>query len=124
MAGPDWLDDHPGDAARISANVRAVLDDVDQRGTTRTPLSEDDVRRWHRGLYAGCRVPSSSYVGRLRGDAVPGLVDYEVGVGPVLADGWPERVGVWADEVADAVHAFFVALPRRGGVGPGRPAPG
>jgi fido (protein-threonine AMPylation protein) len=112
VPGPDWSEDHPDDAARIAANVIAVLADVDHLATTRATLTDDDLRRWHADLYAGCQVPAPAYRGGFRGDAAPELRDYEVGVGPVLADGYPEGVGVWADEVADAVDRFFASVAR------------
>lgn len=69
------------------------------------------VTAWHSQLYAGCQVPSAVYVGHLRGDvSQPDLVDYEVGIGPVLADGYAERVGVWSTDVAAAVTQFFSSL--------------
>jgi fido (protein-threonine AMPylation protein) len=68
----------------------------------------DDLREWHRMLYANCNVPVACYVGNFRGDsAYPELVDYEVGVGSLLTDGLPECVGVWASDVASELGLFF-----------------
>ncbi|MCV2488264.1 Fic family protein [Geodermatophilus sp. YIM 151500] len=74
-----------------------------------------DALGWHSRLYAGCRVPVPGYVGHLRGDPrVPELVDHEVGVGPPLADGLPERVGVWSTqvdaEIADLIPKIHAGL--------------
>ncbi len=83
---------------------------------------------WHAALYKGCRVPFLGYVGHLRGDpTVGGLVGYEVGVGPPLPDGFPEKMGVWSvllpDAVDDLLGATRAALTRLDRVlpsGPGR----
>ena len=78
----------------------------------RLDLTEADLRRWHSTVYAGCTVPAPEYVGRFRGEAHPNLVDYDVGVGPALPDGLPDRVGVWAADVGDALDQYFDALRR------------
>lgn len=71
----------------------------------------DDLRHWHRTLYEGCTVPSAAYVGTYRGDpSSADLTDYEVGVGPLMPDGYPERVGVWAGDVQGELHTFFPRL--------------
>lgn len=112
MPGPGWSDDQPEDAARIVENAAGVLDDVAELATSRSSVTDLDVRRWHRRLYDRCQVPSPAYLGRFRGEDDPALVDYEVGVGPDLPDGYPDRVGVWADQVASAVDDFFAAADR------------
>jgi fido (protein-threonine AMPylation protein) len=109
VPGPNWSDDQPHDAARIAANVAVVLDDAAGLAVSREALTDADLRRWHQRLYVGCQVPSPAYLGRFRGEDDPALVDYEVGVGPVLADQYPDRVGVWAGQVAGAVERFFAA---------------
>lgn len=96
MAGPNWSDDDPADSQRILTNVAQALGDVRQMAATRTTPTADDLRRWHTVVFAGCTVPSSSYVGGFRGDAHVDLIDYDVGVGPTMPDGYPECMGVWA----------------------------
>lgn len=92
------------------ANVATALADAAAVATGRVALSATDLLRWHRIIYDGCNVPSAAYVGALRGDPHPHLADYEVGVGAVLADGLPEKVGVWAADVDAAVADFFGRL--------------
>lgn len=71
----------------------------------------ETVKAWHAQLYAGCSVPVPAYVGNLRGDRVdPDLVGYEVGVGPLRSDGYPEGVGVWSEQVHGQSDTFFAAL--------------
>jgi hypothetical protein len=108
--GPSWSDDHPADTARIIANVTVALSDVASLATARAVLTAADLRRWHSMAYGGCTVPSLAYVGGLRGDAHPDLVDYDVGVGPDMPDGLPDRVGVWASTVTGHVALFFDQL--------------
>ncbi len=111
MPGPAWDDDDPGDSAMISANCRDVLRTVQRDALARADVSERDVRRWHRVLYQGCAVPATAYVGNFRGDtAHHELIDYEVGVGRLLRDGLPEKMGVWARDVSPAVTRFVQAL--------------
>jgi hypothetical protein len=111
VPGPHWSDDDPADQARIAANCAGVLATVRDAAHQRRVPSAADARAWHAALYAGCTVPPPAYVGNFRGDGVyPELVDYEVGVGPKLSDGYPERVGVWAAELSDALDQFFSAL--------------
>lgn len=110
MAGPDWSDDHPSDRSRIAANVASVVADVTSLAGTRGTVTADVVKRWHADLYAGCTVPASSYLGTFRGEAHPDIVDYEVGVGPTMPDGYPDRVGVWAADVSREAGAFFASL--------------
>jgi len=53
-------------------------------------------------------VPAAGYVGNFRSDPThPALADYEVGTGAVLPDGFPEKVGVWAADVAGALVGFI-----------------
>lgn len=112
MAGPPWNDDDPADLPRIGANVQALLTDL-ATVTVRVMPTVTDAARWHTQLYVGCSVPSATYVGTFRGDAsAPDLFDYEVGVGPIQPDGWPEKVGVWAADVATELGHFEQALHR------------
>lgn len=109
MAGPNWSDDDPGDRPRIGANCQALL--VELVGAPRAPLSLDDLRGWHRRVYEGCRLPAPAYLGNVRGDPAHGaLADYEVGLGSLMGDGYPEKVGVWAADVASALVDYFAAL--------------
>ncbi|MGI8685957.1 MAG: Fic family protein [Acidimicrobiales bacterium] len=110
MPGPNWSDDDPTDGRRIVANVSEVLGDVSQLAATRAIPAEADLRRWHSIVYGGCAVPSPAYVGRFRGERHPDVADYEVGVGPTMPDGFPDRVGVWAADVAGAAAVFFGSL--------------
>ena len=111
MPGPAWNDDDPGDATKIGANCDQVLRTVQHDARARTGISELNVRKWHRILYQGCAVPSPAYVGNFRGDtAHRDLTDYEVGIGRRLSDGYPEKMGVWARDVAPAVARFYVAI--------------
>lgn len=73
---------------------------------------EADVLNWHRRLYAGCRVPRAGYVGHFRGDVgVRDLVGYEVAMGRRrLADGFPEKVGVWSAELGIAIPSLIAGI--------------
>lgn len=110
-AGPVWNDDDPADLPIIEANAAALVHAMHADAAARAIPTADTVLEWHRELYAGCTVPVAEYVAHFRGDPdVPELVDYEVGVGPELPDGWPERVGVWSPELAGDLSAFFAGL--------------
>ena len=128
MPGPNWSDDHPGDGARIAGNVARALRDASQMAAARAVVAEGDLRRWHSIVYDGCAVPSPDYVGRFRGEASADLANYEVGVGAVQPDGYPDRVGVWAAAVGEAMKAFVASLAAAlsaldAAIGPGaRPA--
>ena len=75
---------------------------------TRQPPTLNLVCSWHKHLYDGCHVPSAQYLGGLRGDtARPDLVGYEVGVGPLQADGLTEKVGIWSADVGAAVETLL-----------------
>ncbi|MFP5376912.1 MAG: Fic family protein [Acidimicrobiia bacterium] len=110
MPGPNWSDDDLADAQRIVVNVTRALADVSQLAAARSVLAETDLKRWHSIVYGGCTVPSATYVGRFRGEAHADLADYEVGVGPTMPDGLPDRVGVWAADVGVASASFFGSL--------------
>lgn len=74
---------------------------------TRPLPDEVTPSQWHADLYLGCAVPVPGYVGHYRVDAtVPELDGYEVGVGALLSDGCPEKVGVPSRLVADEVGKF------------------
>lgn len=107
-APPAWDEDDPRDLPTISANVATLVRQFQLDAKLRATPTSDDVRSWHSQLYVGCAVPVPGYVGHFRGDAdVAELLGYEVGVGPVLADGLPERVGVWSGDLASEIAAFF-----------------
>lgn len=110
MPGPNWSDDDPADTPRILVNIGGAMADVLGLATARTLLTEADLKRWHSIVYAGCSLPSPAYLGRFRGEAHADLVDYEVGVGPAMPDGLPDRVGVWAEDVDGATATFFGSL--------------
>lgn len=111
MPGPIWDVDHPADLARISANGGALIRTFAADAAARASPSLALVCSWHERLYDGCRVPSRQYLGGLRGDPNrPDLVAYEVGVGDVRADGWPDRVGVWSADVGAAVTRILAEV--------------
>lgn len=111
--GPEWSDDDPADRPRIVANAARALAGVRAMAVTRGLPTADALCDWHGILYDGCAVPSPSYVAHFRGDpSAPDIAGYEVGVGPDMADGLPERAGVWAVDVAEAVGGFFSRLDR------------
>lgn len=107
MPGPNWIDDDAADASTIAANISTALDDARGLAASRSPLTQADLRRWHRITYEACTVPASTHVGGFRGDGHSDLVDYEVGIGPPMVDGFPERMGVWARDVQPAVANLF-----------------
>jgi len=109
--GPAWDDDHPLDAGRLRSNARALVARLRADASQRDLPDLGLVPGWHRQLYAGCRVPMPGYVGHLRGDtSVPELTDYQVGTGPRRADGFPEKMGVWAAHVAGEVDGLLLRL--------------
>jgi fido (protein-threonine AMPylation protein) len=111
VPGPNWSDDDPSDLALIAANCQTVLRDAALRAGVREMLTADRLREWHRLIYQGCRVPSTAYVGNFRGDTTQtDLVGYEVGIGRLQTDGYPECVGVWSHEVVVSVAQFFMGL--------------
>lgn len=111
MPGPAWSDDDPADRLTIADNCRRLLRHLSATSERRSAPTLADATEWHRRIYEGCRVPSRAYLGHFRGDADrPDLVDYEVGVGTVLADGLPEKVGVWAADVGGALDRFIGGL--------------
>jgi hypothetical protein len=117
VAGPDWADDHPADAARIGVNCGALLADLAAAAAQRALPTLADACGWHRRIYDGCAVPADCYVGNFRGDpAYPELADYEVGVGAMLADGLPEKMGVWTADVGMALAAFIAGVQAALGV--------
>lgn len=111
MAGPGWSDDQPGDQTRIAANCGRLLVEIRAAAQAHQTPTAAETKRWHAAIYEGCAVPAAAYVGNFRGDAhYRDLTDYEVGVGPTLADGYPERMGLWAGDVAAEVDLFFDRL--------------
>jgi hypothetical protein len=108
VPGPVWNDDDPRDTARIAANADALVRSFAAGSSTRTQPTLPLVRSWHADLYAGCRVPSTQYVGGLRGDTDrPHLHEYEVGTGPLQPDGLPAKLGVWSTGVDTAVRQIL-----------------
>ena len=111
-SAPPWDDDAPADLQTIAANTSALLARMLAVSSARSMPGAVDVCRWHTDLYAGCSVPVAGYVGRFRGDpGVPELVGYEVGVGPIQPDGYPDRVGRWSAELPAALSSFFTGVP-------------
>ena len=104
MPGPNWADDDAADAS-TAANIAKALGDARGLAASPSPLTQADLRRRHRITYQSCTVPASADVGGFRGD---GHCDrYEVGIGPPMVDGFPERMGVWACDVQPAVGTLF-----------------
>jgi hypothetical protein len=111
MRGPAWNDDAPIDLHRIGLNSERTLRDLAASAPARTTPTLELVREWQRRVYAGCAVPSASYLGNFRGDASHvSLVDYEVAVGPMQPDGFYDREGVWASNVAAELNVFIHRL--------------
>lgn len=110
MASADWVDDDPADATRIVTNIGAAVADAAAIAQRRGTVDQLDLKNWHSIIYNGCTVPSAAYVGHFRGEPHPDVADYEVGVGPTMPDGYPDRVGVWAAAVAVAAAEFFASL--------------
>ena len=108
---PPWNDDDPADLPTIATNTGALIDRLRAASPVRRTPVASDVCAWHAVIYAGCQVPVPAYVGRFRGDPdVPELVGYEVGVGPTLPDGYPDRVGLWTAELPAALPSFFAGV--------------
>lgn len=111
MPGPSWAEDEPADRERIGSNCGRLLAVLAAAAEERLMPTHTDVCAWHRQIYRGCAVPATAYVGYFRGDvAHPDLIGCEVGVGPMLPDGLPEKVGVWSAEVASALDRFIEGL--------------
>jgi hypothetical protein len=111
VATEPWDEDDPRDLDLIQRNVSAVLTQLRASAPTRSFPDLDQVCSWHAQLYAGCRVPVEGYLGHLRGDPrVPELRDYQVGVGRVQVDGFPEKVGVLSFRVASEVQSVLSGL--------------
>lgn len=111
MSGPTWDNDEPEDVACIGANSSALLSTLVSTTTMRVLPRLGDALAWHQQLYAGCTIPVPGYVGHFRGDAsVPELIDYEVGIGSTQPDGWPDRVGVFAADLAPQLAAFETSV--------------
>lgn len=111
MPGPTWDTDNPADAGRITANADALVKSLMTAAAARALPTVADVVSWHTDLYAGCDGPCAGYVGNFRGDpAVAELVGYEIGVGRLQADGYPERMGVLSADVGQAVTNLLAQI--------------
>lgn len=111
MARAVWNDDHLADQDRIAGNARRLIEQLASAAHLRSVPTTAELRRWHEVLYDGCTIPVVGFVGHFRGDpTITELVDYEVGVGATLADGFPDRVGVWAQDVAADVEMLLVRV--------------
>ncbi len=111
MPGPSWVDDDPSDASRIGASCGRLLAELAAAAPHRAQLTLSDACMWHRRIYHGCTVPDADYLGHFRGDPNhPALIGYEVGVGPDLADGLPEKVGIWSPDVERELQGFIAGL--------------
>lgn len=110
MSPPDWADDDL-DGTLIAGNVAALLAELADGADQRVLPDAVELRRWHTRLYQGLRAPVAGYVGHFRGDPeVPELVDFDVGIGDLLPDGLPEKVGLWAEVVDGAVTRLLDLL--------------
>lgn len=110
MSCPEWTDDER-DGPRIAGNVAALLAEFAAVADERDLPDAVDLRRWHTRLYQGVRVPVAGYVGHFRGDPeVPELAEFDVGIGDLLPDGLPEKVGLWAEGVDGAVARLLDTL--------------
>ncbi|OHV05123.1 hypothetical protein BKN37_07035 [Mycobacterium talmoniae] len=70
-----------------------------------------EVLNWHTALYEGCRAPVAGYIGHFRGDpTVAELIGYEVGVGRLQPDGLPEKVGVYAKDLAVEIPSLIARI--------------
>ncbi len=108
------LDEDDAALAVIQTNVASLLAEWQSPGYGRRLPDRAEVVAWHARLYAGCAGPDAAYVGHLRGDAtVPDLIDFNVGVGPNLPDGLPEKLGLWAEDVDAAVGELLRVLHRQ-----------
>lgn len=111
MPRPAWNEDDAGDAARLAHNGARLIGHFAATAPARSLPTLADVLGWHEVLYDQCRVPVAGYVGHLRGDtSIPELVGYEVGIGDMQADGYPEKVGVPSVLVEFEVTKLFGAI--------------
>lgn len=113
MPGPPWDDDLSADSTTILANIDKLVRSMRTDAPARTLPGVAVVKRWHAAIYDGCHVPVAGYAGHFRGDpTVAELVGYEVGVGPMQLDGYPERVGLPSSQVRAAVLRMLSSLGR------------
>ena len=113
MPGPVWDADDPADTARILTNIADIVLAFGVDAPARQIPTLGVVAKWHEAVCRGCSLPVPRYAGHFRGDmTVPELVGYEVGVGPIRADGFPTRMGVWSYEVRPAVIALLSQMRR------------
>jgi fido (protein-threonine AMPylation protein) len=111
MTVPSWHEDNPQNLSLIQSNAAQLIMELRAAAAQRILLTAEELCRWHARLYAGCEVPAPGYVGHFRGDpAVKELIDYEVGLGPPLKDGNPEKMGVWARRVSEEMTAVLAGL--------------
>jgi fido (protein-threonine AMPylation protein) len=111
MTVPSWHEDDPRNLSLIQRNAAQLMMELRAAADQRILPTPEELCRWHTQLYAGCEVPVLGYVGHLRGDpAVTELIDYEVGLGPTLKDGNPEKMGVWAGRVSEEMAAVLAGL--------------
>lgn len=106
MVGPAWNTDSPGSDGQISTNVRAVMGAIAADAPNRRRPNLAMAARWHRALYEGLAVPSTSYRGNPRNSdpAHPDLIGYEVRVGA--------KEGLPSAQVPDALTRFISQLRR------------
>jgi fido (protein-threonine AMPylation protein) len=111
MTAPAWQEDDPRNLDLIQSNAARLITELRTTAAERILLTSEELCRWHGLLYAECDVPIAGYVGHFRGDpAIKELIDYEVGLGPSLKDGNPEKMGVWARRVSVEMAAVLAGL--------------
>jgi hypothetical protein len=110
MPGAAWGPDTPQDEKIIATNVTRLMKRLVKDAPGRPLPSLDLAHGWHRDLYVKVpSVPSTNYLGGIRGTTHPYLVDYEVGLidqasGLLIAEGVP------ANLVASQLQHFEKAL--------------
>ena len=103
----------PQTAQQFWPNIDKLVRSMRTDAPARTLPGVAVVQRWHATIYDGCHLPVAGYAGHFRGDpTVAELVGYEVGVGPMRLDGYPERVGLPSSQVHAAVLRMLSSLGR------------
>ena len=72
---PDW----DADSARLTANLKTILQTARDAARRRDALSSETARSWQAAVMEGLVVPDPHYVGRFRGE--PGLETIGVQIG-------------------------------------------
>jgi hypothetical protein len=110
MPGPAWGSGTHQDEKIIATNVERLMKRLVKDAPKRLDPSLGLAHGWHRDLYVKVpSVPSTIYLGEIRGTKHPDLIDYDVGLidqalGLLIAEGVP------ANLVADQLQHFEKAL--------------